>query len=443
MPRFCKTCTKIASESKLIPPPKIKQASFNIPNNPPKFCKEHADKETMVDMKNSPCEFKGCPKQPHFNDYGQIRGRRCADHKLDNMVDVVTKKCELCVNDPKYIPTDTNPEPKVPTALYGGKFCIDHREDGMKQRQQKCKYPDCTTGALFNIIDKPPKYCSEHGKLVLGNDCIDVVTKRCKHGKIAKNCAELDCMGNNICFICCQRNRRNECIYTYKPDPFKDDIKTTTLCSACYRMVKLSDELVGKTSAQAMKILKGKTYGKMKEARVLKSIIETFSDKTWREQSHVPLCDMKLTKKRYFTDLELDIGAIYQMIFENDENQHKSIACEFPRMNDIVAANGGRHLVFVRFNPDRFVHENKPFQGMFNIENEPTEVYTNRMPEVIKIVDQEIQRVAFLEQTTHSIERTKDSLIRIVFINYDDNSSAIADAVKMVGEKQVAVYHTC
>jgi hypothetical protein len=134
----------------------------------------------------------------------------------------------------------------------------------------------------------------------------------------------------------------------------------------------------------------------------------------------------------------MDIGALYQLIVENDEHQHATMKCDMKRMNDIVAANNGRHLVFIRFNPDKFVYATKKYPSMFNMENEPTEIYQKRMPEVIKIIDREIQRTALLEQSDAA---KNDSLIRIVFINYDDTSTAVTDAVTMVGEEQVQVYH--
>ncbi len=404
-------------------------------------CGDHKLKN-MVDVKHKLCEVVGCPTHPYYNEFGQKTGRRCFDHKLDNMVDVVNKKCVVCVNDPKYIPSEANPVPKIPFARYGNKFCIDHREQGMKLPAQICISPDCTTQASYNIIGKPAKYCSPCGKRELGDACVDVSKKICKHGKVHARCAEPDCMGYQICFMCCTRRRKSHCKYTHKPDPSKEETKTTSLCTQCYNKVKLADRLVGKTPAQALKILRGKSYGKMKEARVLRSIIEAFSDKTWHTQSHVPLCDMKLTNKRYYTDMELDIGAIYAMIFENDEHQHGSIACEMPRMNNIVAAKGGRHLVFIRFNPDSFKHATKKYPSMFDADNEPTEIYQTRMSAVIKIIDSEIQRAAFLEQSTQAVI-DEDPLIRIVYINYSDTSPAVADAIKMVGRENIVVYHTC
>ncbi len=437
---FCKTCVKLASESTQVPKPKIIYALYNIPGNTPKYCKKHFDKKTMVNVTKPTCEVEDCPKQPSFNYFGQTKGIRCSPHKLSNMVDVVSKKCEVCIKDPKFLQTETNPAPEIPIAYYGGKkFCIDHRKDGMKVLYKMCATSGCTTQASFNIAGQPPKYCGPCGRRELGDKCVNVNVKHCKHGRQAAYCAEPDCMGSRICSMCCERQRISRCRYTIKSsDPSKADV-ATTLCITCYNKAKLGDLLAGKTPEEALKILKKKCYRKMKEARVLKTIVETFFDKTWNTQSHVPMCDMKLTNKRYLTDLGMDIGALYQLIVENDENQHATMKCDMKRMNDIVAANGGRHLVFIRFNPDKFKHNDKKYPSMFDMENEPTEIYQKRMPEVIKIIDREIQRAALLEQSAEAAK--KDSLIRIVFINYDDTSTAVTDAVTMVGEEQVKVYH--
>ena len=111
MPKLCETCVKLASESTQVPKPKIKCAGFNIPGHTPKFCKEHSDKKTMVNTKHKTCEAGGCSTRPTFNYFGQTNGIRCEDHKLENMVNVISKKCELCLKDPKFLQTETNTAP--------------------------------------------------------------------------------------------------------------------------------------------------------------------------------------------------------------------------------------------------------------------------------------------------------------------------------------------
>lgn len=47
----------------------------------------------MIDVKNDSCNFNGCNKQ-HI--YGLVEGKpiHCTQHKLPNMTNVKTKKCE-------------------------------------------------------------------------------------------------------------------------------------------------------------------------------------------------------------------------------------------------------------------------------------------------------------------------------------------------------------
>ena len=53
MPTLCKTCVKIAHESTLVPPPKIKQALFNIPGSKAKFCQDLKKLQTPIKLSNN------------------------------------------------------------------------------------------------------------------------------------------------------------------------------------------------------------------------------------------------------------------------------------------------------------------------------------------------------------------------------------------------------
>jgi len=58
-------------------------------------CMTHGKKNGLVDVKHTMCEHDGCPTQAK---YGIVKGRptRCADHKSDNMSDVVNNQCASC-----------------------------------------------------------------------------------------------------------------------------------------------------------------------------------------------------------------------------------------------------------------------------------------------------------------------------------------------------------
>jgi EsV-1-7 cysteine-rich motif len=121
MPQYCKTCREIKRTSVQNPPPKVKRATFNIRgSNKPEFCATHKTKDMVRLLVGTagPCEKIGCEAQANFNEYGQTYGKFCYKHKLDGMVNVTSKKCEVCLTEPQYIKSATNPAPDVPRARY-------------------------------------------------------------------------------------------------------------------------------------------------------------------------------------------------------------------------------------------------------------------------------------------------------------------------------------
>jgi len=55
-----------------------------------RFCAQHKV-QSMVDVKRKRCEQAGCSKQPRYNFEGERRGKFCAHHKVQGMVDVKSK----------------------------------------------------------------------------------------------------------------------------------------------------------------------------------------------------------------------------------------------------------------------------------------------------------------------------------------------------------------
>jgi len=45
----------------------------------------------MINVRDKPCEYVGCKIQPVYNYEGQTKGRFCAEHKLENMIDIVSR----------------------------------------------------------------------------------------------------------------------------------------------------------------------------------------------------------------------------------------------------------------------------------------------------------------------------------------------------------------
>ena len=83
-------------------------------------CKEHK-LENMIDVKSKRCIHPNCLKQPHFNLPNEIKRLFCSDHKLENMINIKSLKCEKCSKFPSYnYPGETK-----------GKFCKDHKDGNM------------------------------------------------------------------------------------------------------------------------------------------------------------------------------------------------------------------------------------------------------------------------------------------------------------------------
>jgi hypothetical protein len=89
------------------------------------------------------CIHKGCKKRPHYNSETETKGLYCLTHKLDNMVNVINKKCmfEGCKKQPNY---NSENEPK---ALY----CATHKLEGMVDvKSKKCIHEGCKKQPVFN-----------------------------------------------------------------------------------------------------------------------------------------------------------------------------------------------------------------------------------------------------------------------------------------------------
>jgi hypothetical protein len=102
---------------------------------------------------------------------------------------------------------------------------------------------------------------------------------------------------------------------------------------------------------------------KTKEVAVSDYIKTEFDDMDW-------ICDKQInsgcSKKR--PDLLLDLG--YQvLIIEVDENQHNNYdcSCENKRIMELSQDLSHRPIVFIRFNPDDYLDNNKKITSCFGV----------------------------------------------------------------------------
>jgi hypothetical protein len=94
-----------------------------------------------------------CYKYPNFN-FENMKSLYCFDHKKDNMIDVVHRKCseKECNKQPSF-----NFENKT-ISLY----CFDHKKDGMTNvKNKRCLKNDCNKRASYNIKGYKALYCNE------------------------------------------------------------------------------------------------------------------------------------------------------------------------------------------------------------------------------------------------------------------------------------------
>jgi hypothetical protein len=121
-----------------------------------------------VPLKVSPCREEGCEKKPVYNMPGSPNGLYCVNHKLPEMIDVVSALCKYpnCTKQPSF-----NIDGKIPL------YCKIHKAaDMMDVRNTKCLFIDCNKSPSFNYPGITKRlYCGSH-KLV---GMINVKTALC------------------------------------------------------------------------------------------------------------------------------------------------------------------------------------------------------------------------------------------------------------------------
>jgi hypothetical protein len=141
-----------------------KVASFNLIGGKPLYCKEHKldnmvnirtttyekQEDNIVVVKNLYYKCLLCDKTPVFNYVNEKKGIYCNEHKLENMVDVQSKKCLKCNKHANY-------NFKGEYAIY----CNEHKLENMINVKTKTCI-DCDKVPSFNLIGNKPLYCNEH-----------------------------------------------------------------------------------------------------------------------------------------------------------------------------------------------------------------------------------------------------------------------------------------
>lgn len=329
------------------------RANYNFIGQPAKFCAKHAT-DSMIEIHKKSCNYLGCQKNgslKHDNKW------YCASHAPTN-AKLVTNKCINvdCIRQGAF-------------RLKGGKarYCKEHKTaDMIIISKNRCQVDECNTTALYGLeTDKRATRCGKHAP----DNYVNIIEKTCVIegcNKIA-NCGYLF-QRKTHCYVhrlhghfrltrpkCEIKNCPNKPYYTddntnypkrcvnHKIDTDKNIVEKP--CSSCKLIYHLNE---GTDLCEDCNNFK-KGVQKTKELAV-KALLDGNNIKYI---SH----DNKIIDgcSRYRPDFVIET-LTHNVIVECDENQHSSYSpeCELARMYQIFQDFGGKHVIFIRFNPDNY-----------------------------------------------------------------------------------------
>ena len=392
--------------------------SFNFINKYPNYCKLHK-KDGMINVKSKKCKEENCNKlNPAFNYINNKLGIYCAQHKKDDMIDVINKKCleENCNKRPSY--NNKNEKTRI--------YCAEHKKNGMVNvKHKKCLEKNCNKIPIYNHVDeKSPTYCLEHKKenminivhkKCLEENCnkrpsfnllnkktpiyckthkkenmVDVVNKRCKeencnflnpsfnyenektglycsiHKKenminvVSKTCLEKKCniqprfnLPNEKIGIYCSTHKKNNMVDIISKKCIEKNCNTQMsnkkykgYCLRCFMFTFPNEKVC-------------RNY-KIKENHMTDFLKQEFKDEVLVFDKQTGGC----SKKR--PDCYID-KFTHVIVIECDENQHKETSCENKRTMELFQDFNCRPIVFIRFNPDSYIKDDKKFNSSFKM----------------------------------------------------------------------------
>jgi hypothetical protein len=298
------------------------------------YCATHK-LDGMVDVKHNTCIHSGCKVRPIYNTEGESKALYCFTHKLEGMVNVISKTCIYpgCKVIPIY---NTEGESK---ALY----CATHKLERMVNIKSKtCIHPGCKVIPCCNTEGETKTlYCAMH-KL---EGMVNVISKTCIHPgcKVIPN---YNTEGESKALYCA----------THKLEGMVNVKDKTCKTYLCFTLVK--EKYEGYCLFCYMNLFPDKPVCrnyKTKEYAVVDFVKTRFSGLDWIADK---IIFGGCSKKR--PDLLLDLG--YQIIIiEVDENQHiyYDCSCENKRIMELSQDLGHRPIIFIRFNPDDYVKNEK------------------------------------------------------------------------------------
>lgn len=202
-------------------------------------------------------------------------------------------------------------------------------------------------------------------------------TAVCPHGRQKSVCK--DCKGGHICIHNRLRSSCRDCIPEGGGSKFCIHNCIKTQCSACQTGTQLCENCKFTRKNQKYKPYCFRCYCvlhpdveitrkfKLKEYLLREELQEYFETGLDESDIEDPIYDKQVdsgcSKRR--PDVRIE-RFTHTIIIECDELQHKSTSCEEKRMMEIFQDLGSRPVVFLRFNPDKYISKGVKTSGCFD-----------------------------------------------------------------------------
>jgi len=396
----CESCTK--------------SANYNYFNElTPKYCYEHK-LPGMVNINKNTCLEPDCNKSPTYNYEGIKTPIYCVNHKLPNMIST-HKKCVECNTRPCFgLPVDRkmthcskhklegmiNFNEKIckvdnccNIAYYGNgnkTYCSEHKSDNMKlnknntkRERVKCLNTGCNKSPTFGDPKyKTVSYCASHkleGMVSLSKkSCLQCKNKPLfgyPTGK-ALYCSDHKPIDpeiiNLVAYVKC-----DQC-----DNPFITEIDNKKLClNHAPKSVEINIKRLCKfcdIKPESSYVCDECNQNRNKKEYMVVRYLRKNIDTPFIYDSSEPLQGCSKRRPDIFFEL-----LKHCVIVEVDEHQHRSYAetCECARISEIVGSIGGKSVIFIRFNPDKFKHK----------KNEVCDInIKDRLDELVRVLKEEL-----------------------------------------------------
>jgi hypothetical protein len=253
----------------------------------------------------------------------------CKVHAKENMIDVISKRClqENCNKQPNFNLSNE----KIPI------YCKEHKKENMVCITSKyCIEENCNKRPNFNLPnEKTGLYCLTHKK----ENMIDIKNRRC----LEENCNKQPAFNlqNQKSGIYCKEHSKENMIDVKSKRCLEcndtiANIKYKGYCLRCF-IFKFPNEKISRNY-------------KVKENHITDFIKINFNEQIMTFDKQTGGC----SKRR--PDVYFD-KFTHVIIVECDENQHKNTSCENKRTMELFQDFGNRPIIFIRFNPDKYVNE--------------------------------------------------------------------------------------